>query len=591
MKKISLALLLAVAVIAGCSKKDGGTAGNQYGLSTKNNIVWWQLSDITNLIPYVSHDANAAYVYQMIWEPLNSTDPHTQQLIPWIASLPEISADHKTYTYTIEKNVMYSDGHPLTGEDVIFSFKTVMNANILDASSLRNYINAVDSVGYVGGDKYKVAFYLKEPYFMMDRVIGGGYVLILPKHIFDPSNSSDNISFAELKKGMATSGAAKEFATKFDELCKDRSGKYYIGSGPYTFKEWRTNDFVTIKKNPKYWAASKDWGEAYVDEIIYKTISDPFAAITALKGKNVDFIDNVTPPSAWAELNQPFIKKDTFYFNVCTYLAWNSQRPLFKDKNVRLALSHLVDRDKIINTVMKGLCQKVTSPVIFTQSNSPTIPEVKYDVEQAKQILKDAGWADTDGEGILDKVIDGKKTPFKFTFATNSGNEARKQILLIVSEQMRKVGIDASVQPVEWSVFLENLHTHNFDACYTGISGNASEDDMYQTWHSSQAKNKGSNIYSFINPEADKLMESIRTEFDAAKRKEMTQKICDIIYQEQPVTLLWAQPALMARVDRYDNIEFNRQRPCVALPEWIAKGSGVKPIAGRPGTIMKDVAN
>ena len=114
---------------------------------------------------------------------------------------------------------------------------------------------------------------------------------------------------------------------------------------------------------------------------------------------------------------------------------------------------------------------------------------------------------------------------------------------------------------------------------------------MYQTWHSSQAKNKGSNIYSFINPEADKLMETIRTEFDFNKRKEMTQKICDIIYQEQPITLLWAQPALMARIDRYDNVEFNRQRPCVALPEWVVKGSGVKPIAGRPGTIMKDVAN
>ncbi|MBS1902114.1 MAG: hypothetical protein JSS75_00220 [Bacteroidetes bacterium] len=587
MKKITvIALLAAMIGFVGCGKKEGGP-GNQYNLSTKNNVVWWQLSDVTNLIPYVSHDASAPYVFQMIWEPLNSSNPKTQELIPWIASLPEVSPDHKVYTYTIRKDVTFSDGQPLTGEDVIYSFKTAMNPNILDATSLGNYLNSVDSVALVGGDKYKVAFYLSEPYYLMDRVLGGGYVLILPKHIFDPNNMTDKIAWPNLKHGPVPSGPGKDYADKFDEISKDRSGKYYIGSGPYLFKSWRTNDNVTISLNKKYWAKDIPWGEAYVDEIIYKTITDPNAAVTALKGKDVDFMDNVTPPALWVDIKQPYIKRDTYYFNVEAYLAWNSERPLFKDKKVRWALSHLVDRDQIINTVMKGLCQKVDGPIIFTQPNYCPEPPVSYNVDSAKALLAEAGWTDSDGDGVLDKVIDGKKIPFKFTFQTNAGNEARKQILLIVAEQLRKVGIQAEVQAVEWSVFLQNLRQHNFDACFSAITGNAGEDDPFQLWHSSQAKNRGSNIYSFINPEADKLLEQNRMEFDPVKRKALMQRFSDIVHEEQPVTFLWAQPELMARIDRFDNVEFNRQRPCVAIPVWVVRGSGVTPKPGAPSTVKE----
>src|SRR6185503_18557899 len=142
--------------------------------------------------------------YQYIWEPLNSVNPRTQELIPWLASLPELSEDHKTYTYTINPNVKFSDGVQLTGEDVIFSFKATMNPLIADLTSIRNYLNAIDSVGFVGGDKYKVAFYLNKTYFMMDNVLGGGYVPIIPKHIFDKTGINDRITWKELKSEAST---------------------------------------------------------------------------------------------------------------------------------------------------------------------------------------------------------------------------------------------------------------------------------------------------------------------------------------------------------------------------------------------------
>src|SRR5438876_343393 len=110
--------LIIAATFAACGKKEG--ADNKYGLSTKNNVVYWLLSDISKLIPWTTHDAQANYVYQLFWEPLNNIEPRTLKLIPWLASLPEISSDHKTYTYTINPLAKWSDGLPVTGEDVIF---------------------------------------------------------------------------------------------------------------------------------------------------------------------------------------------------------------------------------------------------------------------------------------------------------------------------------------------------------------------------------------------------------------------------------------------------------------------------------------
>src|SRR5579872_3134576 len=117
-KNLSLfiTVILLTTIISSCGKKGEPGSGNQYGLSTKNNVVYWLLSDVEKLIPYIAHDASAPYVNQQIWEPLNSVNPRTQDLIPWIATLPEISADHLIYTYTINPAVKWSDGVPLTGE-------------------------------------------------------------------------------------------------------------------------------------------------------------------------------------------------------------------------------------------------------------------------------------------------------------------------------------------------------------------------------------------------------------------------------------------------------------------------------------------
>lgn len=573
-KLVLVALLPAVGML-GCGKS--GAPGS--GLSTKNTVVYQINADIERLNPYISTDADAHYVAQEIWEALNAQNPRTLELIPGLASLPEISTDHLTYTYTLNPKAHWSDGKPFTGDDVIFSFKTVMNPKMLNSQQLRNYFMTLDSCYYPNGDKSKIAFHLSKPYFQADQVLGGGYVLIMPKHILDPKSLSDKIAWSDLKDYKTTNSAVQEFATWFESPELARDPKYQIGTGPYVFKGWITNDRITVEKNKNYWAMDMPWFDAYPDQIIFKTISDPNAALTALKAKDIDVMPQLTG-SQYEQLDLSkfnFLKKDTVYYNSYNFVAWNNAKPLFADKKVRRALTELTNRDAILTTVLHGLGKKAEGPIIFTQPNADlNLHQVAYNPDDAKKLLAEAGWTDTDGDGILDKVIDGKKTPFKFSALVPTASTTGKDVLLIMSEAFRKVGIDMQITQMEWSVYLESTKTHNYDAAFGAWAGNASEDEIFQLWHSSQSQNKGSNYYSFNNPEADKIMEDTRTEYDKAKRYQMASRLSQIILEDQPVTFMFVTPLRIGRLDRFDNVEYNRQRPCFDPRYWIVRGSDQK---------------
>jgi peptide/nickel transport system substrate-binding protein len=578
--KSLLSLLLTVAIFTAIGCGGGSGSPGASGLSTKNNVVWHQLSDIERLNPYTSTDANASYIQQKIWEPLNFQHPQTLELMPGLSSLPEESEDHLTYTYTMNPKAMWSDGKPVTTADVIFSFKAALNPKVVNSQALRNYLTTIDSAYNPGGDLTKVAFKLSKPYYDAKSVLGGGYVYILPKHIMDPSNLTDKCTWADLHNVETTNPSVKEFAIWFEKPEIARDAKYQIGSGPYVFKEWVTFSHITLKLNPNYWAKDIAWAEAYPDEIIFKTINDQNSSLTALKAKDIDLIEQVKPDQFLSQIDtvkNPHLRKERVFYNAYTYIAWNNTKPLFSDKQVRKALTMLIDRDELLKSIYKNLTRPVDGPIMFTQPNyDSTVRQVAFNPEEARKLLAEAGWSDTDGDGILDKVINGKKIPFKFTFQVNSANEVRKQVLLVISEKLRKVGIEAGVMPLEWSVYLENTKSHNFDAAFGSWTGNATEDDIYQLWHSTQSKNKGSNYVSFKNTELDKLLEDFRVEFDKPTRLAMSKRIQEIFAEECPVSFLFGSPLYIAMVDRFDNVEFFRQRPCFDVRYWMVKGSGVK---------------
>jgi len=535
-------------------------------------IIKTELSDAEKLNPIVTNDATATGIFIYIFENLLEIDRVTYELKPLIAkSMPVISDDHLTYTFELREDVTFSDGKQLTGEDIIFTVKAIKNP-FTDAQALRNYFVDVNSVELVDGNKFKVQFKMSNPYFRAIYSIGD--MEIIPKHVLDKDNMTDKFSWSDLEDAQKTFDPKKypdmqKYAEFLNAEEVSRDPKYLIGSGPYMLDKWITGQSLTLKKNDSYW--NKKEIPNYPNKIVFKTIQDQNAAIVAAKNKEIDhmevyqptdFVENVKNPEQFS-LRKALVTEPSY-----NYISWNNNHPIFSDKKVRLALSYAIDRKSIIDKIVYGMGTPIQSHLFLKSKFLNTdLPPIEFNIEKAKELLAEAGWKDTDGNGILDKVIDGKKTDFKFTF-TNNTNPKRKKVILILIEQLKQIGIDASMQEYEWSVFLDKVKKHNFDACFAGWQLTVTPDDPYQIWHSSQAAGEGSNHFSYNNPESDKLLEANRTEFDDTKRREILNKWQKIIYDDQPVTFLWSEPVRYLYSDRFKNARWYAYPDSPLLNEW-----------------------
>ncbi len=530
-------------------------------------VLIHQLSDPEGLNPYTTNDAASSDINVKIFEPMLSLDWETAELIPWIAKRrAEVSPDHLTYKFVLRDDVYFSDGVRLTSRDVEFSFKALKNPLVIDAAPLRNYYNNV--VDVQAPDDTTVIIRLSQPYFLAEYFLGG--LQIIPKHIFDPENLTDQYTIAETNDldNAPNNEAMKKFAEWFNSAEVKREPKYMIGTGPYVVEEWRTNEFIRLKKNSNYWKKDEP---VYPDRVVFRTINDRTAAVVALKNQDIDIMTYV-PPNLFEDIDTnrlPHLRKTSYIVPTYYYIGWNLSRPFFADKRVRQAMSHLIDKQSMIKNLMRGFAVPTESPIFFKRPEyDSTLTPYEYNPEKAKQLLEAAGWVDSDGDGIRDKIVNGKKVNFEFTILVNSGNEIRENIALLFSDELKKVGIRAKVQKLEWSVFLENVRNRNFDAVILGWVSDPTPPDPYQIWHSSQIGKGGSNYIGFANPRVDELLEKNRVEFDPEKRKQYMREFQRILHEEQPYTFLWFIKYPAAYNKRLQNVKFYVVRPGYNLNEW-----------------------
>lgn len=568
-----LSVIVAATMLFSCSGGGEGASTADDGTPVKGDwIVVHLLSDPEGLNPLITNDASSSAIFNHVYEKLLDYDFETTDLYPVIAeSRPTVSDDHLTYTFKLKKGVTFSDGKPLTAKDVIFTFKAVKNPLITDAAALRNYYESLSDI--TAPDDQTVVITMSKPYFLAEYFLGG--LWILPKHIFDKESLTDGYSIAETNDmAKAQSNASmKKFAAWYNTPEVKRDPALNIGSGPYMYDEWKTGESVSIKRNDRWWNAGKDkWNPSYADKVIYKVVNDRSSAVVGVKNGEMDFMEAVPPAKFVEEIDTvatPFLSKATYSMQVYTYVGLNCQNPILSDKNVRRALAHCLDRDALIKQVVRGLATPVNSPVYSDRKEyDKSIAPVAYDPAKAKEILAKAGWSDVNGDGVLDKNINGRLVPFVVSILVNAGNESREAIAVAFSDELRKIGVKLEVRKLEWSVFLENLRTRKFDISIGAWVNDPLPSDPYQIWHSSQIGNKGSNYAGFSSPRADQLMELNRIEFDENKRIAYMQEFQRIVADEQPYIFLWSPqyPAIFNK--RLHGVRFSRVRPGYNPTQW-----------------------
>jgi len=450
-----------------------------------------------------------------IYESLVRRDNKTLEIVPQLAESWEISEDKLTFTFKIKKNIKWHDGKPFTSEDIVFSYNKIMDPKV-DSARLKAYYQEIEKVEAI--DSHTVKFTYARPYFLALESCGG--MPIVPKHIFESGDFN-----------------------------KNPAGRQPVGTGPYKFTKWETGRQIVLEKNPEYWGEKPK-----IDKIVFKIINDRNVAFQVLRKGEIDF-SSLTPiqwekQSKTKKFEEKFNKYAYFTPNY-NYIGWNIDRPFFSDKRVRKAMTHLVNRELILEKILFNLGVTVTNPFyINSKEYDKSIKPLIFSPEKAKLLLDEAGWVDSDSDGIRDK--NGIK--FEFEFLIPNASDTSEKISTILKEEMDKVGIVMNIRKIEWAVFVQRLNERKFDAVTLGWSMGV-ESDPYQIWHSSQKSGGGSNFVGFENAEADKIIEDARKEFNNDKRAKLYKKFANIIHNEQPYTFLFCRKSPVAVSNRFKGVK------------------------------------
>ncbi|MBL1180805.1 MAG: ABC transporter substrate-binding protein [Bacteroidetes bacterium] len=548
------------------------------GNKKKNNgnpiVIVHELSDAQMLNPVNYSDAAAGYIITNIYQNLLGIDFKTLELVPILAeSRPEIttSPDSQLFiTYRIREQARWDDGSPITAKDIEFSLKVIKNPRV-DNLNNKPYFEFITDMKFYDDDPKKFTFVCKGVYILSE--VMSGDIPALPEAIYDPKGIMKQFTIrqlSELQSDLAENERIIEFANDFNSEKYQRDKAFIQGSGAYLLEEWATGQKIVLKRKDNWWGDELKGTNVYFDanapKIIYQTINDQTTALVALKAGNIDVMRGIKPKD-FSEL--PKSSKYSENFNshtpaqlAYTYLGINVRNPKLNDKKTRQALAHIVDVDKIINVVNYGYGEKAAGPVHPSKKDeyNPNLKPYEYNIDKAKQLLTESGWTDSDGDGILDKSIDGKKVPFTIELIYNSGNDVRKAICLLFQEEARKAGIKVDVITQEWSIFLDKTKQHEFEMYIGAWINTPIPSDHKQIFHTS-SYNGGSNYTGFGNEITDALIDSIRVTLDPEKRRDMNFRFQSILHDECSYIFLYYPQERLAIHKRFENAQPSLMRP------------------------------
>jgi peptide/nickel transport system substrate-binding protein len=448
-----------------------------------------------------------------LYETLARVDPQHPDgpLLPVLAERWEESADHLTLTVRLRAGVQFHDGSPLTARDFKAVVDLVQNPKNATAA-IRSYLEALDSVATP--DERTLVVKWKHPYFLATRTFLGA-IPAMP---------------------------AKAIAGDFDALAIHRAP---IGTGPFRFDKWEPGASMTYVRNEAYWGP-----KAWVDRVVVRFVKDETVAAQLWERGEFDLVTRI-PPTVWRSVEAPVegnrwaitgYHRVALVENTYTWLGWNERRPAFADARVRKALAHLYPREQVARIVDLGLEPSTTCPY-YALSNScdPQVTPLATDEKAARALLDAAGWKDTDGDGVRDR--DG--APLRFTFLTTTYSVKMGKLLPLFQEALRKAGVEADIERIDPGAYSSRVRARDFDVIAMSWSSPDAVQDLFQIFHSSQAK-EGSNSVGYANPAVDALLEQIRAEFDPQARAALERQVHRRLYEDQVYLFLSLRPQLDA---------------------------------------------
>jgi peptide/nickel transport system substrate-binding protein len=479
-----------------------------------DTIIEGTIGDANTLLPVLASDSASSEINGLVYSSLVRYDKDLK-IEGELAESWEISADNLTITFHLRPGVTWHDGTPFTAEDVLFTYRLYIDPKTPTAYA--EQYRQVATAEVLDPTTFRVSY--RQP--LAKALISWGELSVLPRHLLEG-----------------------------EDVTKSPLARHPVGTGPFRFVEWKPGEKIVLEANPDYFE-----GRPYLDRVVYRIIPDESTMFLELQAGGLDTM-GLNPIQYQAQTDSPAFKRQFVKYRypafAYTYLGYNLNRPLFQDKRVRQALSYAINKKEIIEGVLLGLGQESTGPYKpGTWPYNAAVKRYPYDPERARTLLAEAGWTDSDGDGILDK--DGK--PFAFTIVTNQGNDQRVKSGEIIQRRFREIGVDVKLRVIEWASFLnEFINPGNFDATILGWTVPI-DPDGYNVWHSSKTGPRELNFVGFKNAEVDELLEKGRRTLETAERKQYYDRFQEILAEEQPYTFLYVPDALPVVANRFQGIE------------------------------------
>lgn len=509
---------------------------------------------------------------------------NTGELQPDLAESWQISPDQTRITFTLRPELKWSDGQPLTADDVVFTYRDVIFNDKIPAESqapLRLGENRTFPAVRKLDDR-QIEFTLAEPFAPFLSATSGppSDIVILPKHKLEQSIQTLDANGNPLF--LSTWGT-------------DTDPKQIVVNGPYLIDQYRPGERIIFRRNPYYWEKDSA-GQAlpYVERIIWQVAESTDSQLLMFRSGDLDAIGDVRPlrPEYFELLKREEERgKFTIYsggpWSGTTFITFNLNQakndrgqpvvdPIksrwFNTLAFRQAIAYGIDRDRIINNIYRGISEPQNSPISVQSPYylKTGLPEYDYDPVKAKQLLQSAGF-----QYQANQLLDAEGNRVEFTLITNAGNKIREAIGSQIREDLSKIGIQVNFQPINFNTLIGKISdTRDWDCVLIGFTGGIEPHSGANLWTSS-----GSSHMFNLGPQPgqppisnwtvsdweqaiDQAFKAGAREFDPARRKPFYDEFQKIVQTQLPVIHLVNEIALMAVRDQVEGIQYN------GLPSW-----------------------
>ncbi len=520
--RIAVSLLLSLALALGLgAPPDAAAAGKDFVIGF--------LGDATSLNPVIATDGQSYIAEWPIYDSLVELDEKLG-VKPLLAESWEVSRDGLTYTFKLKKGVKWHDGKPFTARDVAFTFYSVLDPKV--TTPHRGYFDALVGFPELTNkdnpkkpeelaqrpievlDDHTIRFRLRYPYGAFLAVLVNPRAGIVPEHVL-----------------------------KGQDLNTTEFNRKPIGTGPFKFVEWKRGERIVLEANPDYHA-----GRPALDRLIYRVIPDNVVLLQELRAGGVDFIER--PPLTEVDrLKQTAgLKVITADNTSYTYFGFRQDAAPFDDARVRRAMYHAIDIPAIVREVLQGYGvdrQRAVPPGELGLRPLGQALRVRPRAGR-KAILAEAGWK-PGPDGVLAK--DGKR--LSFSIRHDQADQTVKDTAVIIQEFLKKIGVEAKMEPLDWPTFVKKLFASEFEGIVVGWTNFHDPDPFaYSIWHSSQWK--GRNYAHYKNPRADAALEAARRAGDQAERKRHYAEFSKILMEDAPYVFLYFPQQVYVTRQSYD---------------------------------------